>query len=206
MVTPVSCMTTSAVRIDSGMLIAATIVARRLSRNRKIVRIAKTAPRPPSRSSPSRDSLMKTDRSWTVVTVISVGVAGGDLGQLGLDGVGDLDRVGVRGLGDGQRQRRLAVGPAVAGDGDLSSSTVPRSSRVTGFGAAGAAAAERCRCAGDVRGCAADGTPRSRRRALDLRRPMVEPADRRDRDLRPIGGQLAGRKGQVVGAARMATT
>ena len=71
MVTPVSCMTTSAVRIDSGMLIAATIVARRLSRNRKIVRIAKTAPRPPSRRSPSRDSLMNTDRSWTVVTVIS---------------------------------------------------------------------------------------------------------------------------------------
>ena len=37
-------MTTSAVRIDSGMLIAATIVERTLNRNRKIVRIAKSAP------------------------------------------------------------------------------------------------------------------------------------------------------------------
>ena len=69
MVTPVSCMITSAVRIESGMLIAATIVARMLNRNRKIVRIAKTAPRPPSRTRPSRDSLMNTDRSATVVTV-----------------------------------------------------------------------------------------------------------------------------------------
>ena len=52
------------------MLIAATIVARRLNRNRKIVMTAKTAPSPPSRSSPSRDSLMNVDRSWTVVMVI----------------------------------------------------------------------------------------------------------------------------------------
>ena len=70
-VTPVICMITSAVRIESGMLIAATIVARRLSRNRKMTMTAKMAPRPPSRSSPSRDSLMKTDRSWTVLTVIT---------------------------------------------------------------------------------------------------------------------------------------
>ena len=69
MVMPVSCMITSAVRIDSGMLIAATSVERRLNRNRKIVRIAKRAPRPPSRSRPSRDSLMKSDRSETVVIV-----------------------------------------------------------------------------------------------------------------------------------------
>ncbi len=48
-----------------------------------------------------------------------VGVGGGDLGQLGLDRIGDLDRVGVRCLGDGQSQRRLAVRPSVAGDGDL---------------------------------------------------------------------------------------
>ena len=72
MVTPVSCMITSAVRMESGMLIAATMVERTLNRNRKIVRIAKTAPSPPSRSRPSRDSLMKTDRSWTVVTVSCV--------------------------------------------------------------------------------------------------------------------------------------
>jgi hypothetical protein len=41
---PVSCMTTSAVRIDSGMLIAATSVDRRLNRNRKIVRTANRRP------------------------------------------------------------------------------------------------------------------------------------------------------------------
>ncbi len=67
---PAICMTTSAVRIESGMLIAATIVDRRLNRNRKIVTIAKTAPRPPSRSSPSVDSVMKSDRSETMVTCI----------------------------------------------------------------------------------------------------------------------------------------
>ena len=63
---PVSCMSVSAAKIDSGMLTAATSVERRLNRNRKIVRIAKSAPRPPSRTSPSRDSLMKPDRSETV--------------------------------------------------------------------------------------------------------------------------------------------
>ena len=57
-VMPVVCMITSAGRIESGMLTAATIVERMLSRNRKIVRTANRAPRPPSRSSPSRDSLM----------------------------------------------------------------------------------------------------------------------------------------------------
>ncbi len=66
---PVSCMTTSAVRIDSGMEIAATSVERTLNRNRKIVRTANMAPRPPSRSRPSVDSLMKSDRSDTVVIV-----------------------------------------------------------------------------------------------------------------------------------------
>ena len=63
--TPVACMITSAVRMDSGMLTAATMVARMLDRNRKIVRIAKMAPVTPSRSRPSRDSLMKPDRSLT---------------------------------------------------------------------------------------------------------------------------------------------
>ena len=68
-VIPVACMITSAARIESGMLTAATIVERMLNRNRKIVRIANTAPRPPSRTSPSRDSLMNVERSETVVTV-----------------------------------------------------------------------------------------------------------------------------------------
>jgi hypothetical protein len=53
------------------MLIAATIVDRTLNRNAKIVRIAKNAPRPPSRTRPSRDSMMNVDRSLTVVMVSS---------------------------------------------------------------------------------------------------------------------------------------
>ncbi len=65
--TPVSCMITSAARIESGMLTAATSVLRMLNRNRKIVRTANAAPRPPSLSRPSRDSLMKLDRSETTV-------------------------------------------------------------------------------------------------------------------------------------------
>ena len=104
MVMPVICMTTSAVRIDSGMLIAATIVDRTLSRNAKIVRIAKSAPRPPSRTRPSRDSMMNVDRSLTVVMVSSSAWRSADLGELGLDGLGDLDRVGGRRLGDGQAE------------------------------------------------------------------------------------------------------
>ena len=67
-VIPVTCMTTSAVSTESGMLTAATSVERRLNRNRKIVRTANSAPRPPSRRRPSRDSLMKVDRSETVTT------------------------------------------------------------------------------------------------------------------------------------------
>ena len=68
MVIPVICMITSAVRTDSGMLTAATSVERRLNRKRKIVRIAKIAPRPPSWSRPSRESLMKVDRSEMTAT------------------------------------------------------------------------------------------------------------------------------------------
>ncbi len=71
-VMPVSCMTTSAARIESGMLTAATIVERMLNRNRKIVRMANRAPRPPSLTRPSRDSLMKVDRSETTVIVTSL--------------------------------------------------------------------------------------------------------------------------------------
>ncbi len=71
-VMPVICMITSAVNTDSGMLTAATSVARMLKRNRKIVRIAKNAPRPPSLSRPSRDSLMKVERSEiTVIETVS---------------------------------------------------------------------------------------------------------------------------------------
>ncbi len=66
-VTPAICMTTSAVRTESGMLTAATSVERRLNRNRKIVMTAKRAPVPPSRSRPSRDSVMKVDRSETTL-------------------------------------------------------------------------------------------------------------------------------------------
>ncbi len=63
MVIPAICMITSAVRMESGMLTAATSVERMLNRKRKIVRIAKKAPRPPSFSRPSRESLMKVERS-----------------------------------------------------------------------------------------------------------------------------------------------
>jgi hypothetical protein len=69
-VMPANCMTTSAVKIESGMLMAATNVERRLNRKKKIVRTANTAPRPPSRRSPSLDSRMNVDWSVTVATVI----------------------------------------------------------------------------------------------------------------------------------------
>jgi hypothetical protein len=69
-VMPPADMSTRAVRIESGMLIAATSVERRLPRKKKIVMIAKRAPSPPSRRSPVVDSLMKVDRSETVVIVI----------------------------------------------------------------------------------------------------------------------------------------
>ena len=66
-VTPPTSISTRAVKIETGMLTAATSVERRLNRNRKMTMTAKTAPRPPSRSSPSRDWVMKVDRSETVV-------------------------------------------------------------------------------------------------------------------------------------------
>ena len=70
-VIPVTCITTSAVSTDSGMLTAATSVERRLNRNRKIVITANRAPSPPSWSRPSRDSLMNVERSETVTTLSS---------------------------------------------------------------------------------------------------------------------------------------
>ena len=118
-VTPVSCITTSAASTDSGMLIAATSVERTLVRNSRIVMIAKSAPRPPSRTRPSRDSSMKVDRSATIVIVELARVAGGDLVELGRDLLGDDDGVAVAGLGDRERERRLAVGPGEARGADV---------------------------------------------------------------------------------------
>ena len=60
-VTPATSMSTRAVMIETGMLTAATRVERRLSRNTKIVMMAKSAPRPPSRTRLSRDSMMNVE-------------------------------------------------------------------------------------------------------------------------------------------------
>ena len=65
-VTPATSISISAVMIETGMLTAATSVDRRLSRKTKIVMIAKRAPRPPSRTRLSRDSMMKLDESETM--------------------------------------------------------------------------------------------------------------------------------------------
>ncbi len=67
-VTPATSMSVRAAMIDTGMLTAATSVDRRLIRNTKIVMIAKSAPRPPSRTRLSRDSMMKVEKSSIVVT------------------------------------------------------------------------------------------------------------------------------------------
>ena len=68
-------MMVRAVKMDSGMLTAATSVERRLSRNRKMVRTAKKAPSRPSRTRPSRDSLMK----FAVFEMVSTAMASGCL-------------------------------------------------------------------------------------------------------------------------------
>ena len=73
MVRPETPMTVSAVKMDSGMLTAATSVERRLSRNRKMVRTANRAPRRPSRTRPSRDSLMKSAVFEMVFTSMASG-------------------------------------------------------------------------------------------------------------------------------------
>ncbi len=73
MVRPARPMMVRAVRIDSGMLTAATSVERRLSRNRKMVRTANRAPSRPSRTRPSRDSLMK----FAVSEMVSMAMASG---------------------------------------------------------------------------------------------------------------------------------
>ena len=114
-VMPANCMITRAVRIDSGMLTAATNVERRLQQEQE-------------------DREDREDRAETALAQQSLArlededgligdghdldlarVAGRDLVELRLDGLGD--RHGVRGarLADRDRDRRLAVGPAVAG-------------------------------------------------------------------------------------------
>ena len=113
---PVSCMSVRAAKIDRGMLTAATSVERRLNRNRKIVRIAKSAPSPPSRTSPSRDSTMKPDRSRHGQDP-DVGAAGLGSRQLGLNGLCDGDRVGAGRLGHRDRDRGLAIRSGVTGRG-----------------------------------------------------------------------------------------
>ena len=75
MVRPARPMMVRAVKMDSGMLTAATSVERRLSRNRKMVRTANRAPSRPSRTRPSRDSLMK----FAVFEMVSMAMASGCL-------------------------------------------------------------------------------------------------------------------------------
>ena len=65
-VTPATSISVRALMIETGMLMAATSVDRRLSRKMKIVMIANSAPRPPSRTRLSRDSMMKVEESETV--------------------------------------------------------------------------------------------------------------------------------------------
>ena len=96
MVRPARPMMVRAVKIDSGMLTAATSVERRLSRNRKMVRTAKKAPSRPSRTRPSRDSLMKSAVFEMVSTAMASGCCAIDLREGGLGGVGDLHGVGAR--------------------------------------------------------------------------------------------------------------
>ncbi len=118
MVIPVSCMITSAVRIDSGMLIAATM----------------RGPDAEQEHEDGQDREQGAEAAFADEAVARLvdedgqvrdgrdgefgGVALADLGELGLDGVGDVDGVGGGRLGDGQAERRIPVGPAVTGRGD----------------------------------------------------------------------------------------
>ncbi len=181
-VTPVICITTRAVRIDSGMLIAATTVARRLSRNRKIVMIANSAPRPPSRSRPSRDSLMKTDRSWTVVIVSWSACSAAISASLALTASATSTVLASEVFDTVRVERRVAVRPAVAGGGDLDE--LDRADIGDGHRRQGR------RCAGLTDDERADLLGRG------------EAADGRDRGARAVGRDLARRDGQVVGGQR----
>ena len=66
MVMPVVDMRMIAAKTLSGMLTAATMVERKLSKKTKITTTAKAAPRPPSFTSASMDSRMKIDESVTM--------------------------------------------------------------------------------------------------------------------------------------------
>ena len=172
-VIPVSCMITSAARIESGMLTAATIVARMLNRNRKIVRIAKRAPRPPSLTRPSRDSLMNVDRSDDDRRSSRCpAYCSPSSSSLAVTASATCDGVGVRGLRDRQRERRLAVGAGVAGRrdaGDLDRADVADRDR-GGRGGDGS------------RGCGrATDAPGRTRRAAARRGRRGGPATRRGR-------------------------
>ena len=132
---PVSCMITRAVRIDSGMEIAATSVERTLNRNRKIVRTANSAPRPPSRIRPSVDSLMKSDRSDTVVTTMTPGCRAAISSSLAWTSSATRTVLASEVLvtdSDSDGLPLVRANPVVA---TSSSSTVPRSPMVIGAGA-----------------------------------------------------------------------
>jgi hypothetical protein len=170
------------------MLTAATIVDRRLARNRKIVRIANRAPRPPSLSSPSRDSMMNEDRS-------------------------DVDGVRRAGLGHRHRQRGLHFGLGRAGEritggrdaGDLDRAEVPDRDRLghdgSGRGRWGAGSRRGAR---DGSGRDA-GNRRNGRRCGDAHDEALDLLDAAERPDRGHGGvrrvvpDLTGREGQVVG-------
>ena len=108
----------------------------------------------------------------------------------------DLDGVGGGRLGDGQRQRRVAVGAARSRSWRRRSiSTVPTSPRLIGVGHGRRRRGRRAIAPGDGRRRAGSC---SRRRGSRSGRPRSKRADRRDRDARAVGRQLAGREGQVV--------
>ena len=67
--TPPTSMSSSAAMTLSGMLMAATMVLRTLSRNRKMTMTAMTAPRAPSLTRPSIDCSMKSALRKTEVVV-----------------------------------------------------------------------------------------------------------------------------------------
>ena len=214
-VTPVACMITSAARIESGMLIAATSVARMLNRNRKIVRTANRAPRPPSRTQAVAGLDDERREVGDDVDVDGVRVLGLELVEGGGHLLGDLDGVRVGRLGHGQRQGRLAVGPRVAGRrdaGELDRAEVADRDRRRGGGRDGRGRRRRGgggvergggigRRGGRARCVGPPGTAGGRRDAddevLDLL-DALDLADRRDRDLRVVRGDLPGREGQVV--------
>ena len=151
--------------------------------------------------------MMNVGQVRTTVVTVSGRRAAPRLVERRLDRFGDLDGVGVRGLGHGQRQRRLAVGARVARRRELDE--LDRAELAEGDrrrrGGGGGAASARRRRGRDAAGLGRPGRTAWRRDGR--RKPTtrsstvldrVELAGRRDRHLRAIGGELAGRQGQVV--------